>query len=99
MIQLKITGMTCDSCAMHVKDARREPGVRAASVSYPKAQAEVESDPHVTVEALTTAVARVGYGARPAGTSTPPAGLLDKARGWFGAGAQREGANCRCTSP
>lgn len=64
MIQLKITGMTCDSCAMHVKDAlEREPGVRAASVSYPKAQAEVESDPHVTVEALTTAVARVGYGA------------------------------------
>lgn len=93
MIQLKITGMTCDSCAMHVKDAlEREPGVRAASVSYPKAQAEVESDPHVTVEALTTAVARVGYGARPAGTSTPPAGLLDKARGWFGAGAQREGS-------
>jgi mercuric reductase len=66
--------------------------VRAASVSYPKAQAEVESDPHVTVEALTTAVAWVGYGARPAGTSTPPAGLLDKARGWFGAGAQREGS-------
>lgn len=93
MIQLKITGMTCDSCAMHVKDAlEREPGVRAASVSYPKAQAEVESDPHVTVEALTTAVARVGYGARTAGTSTPPAGLLDKARGWFGAGAQREGS-------
>ena len=65
---------------MHVKDARSG-SRRAASVSYPKAQAEVESDPHVTVEALTTAVARVGYGARPAGTSTPPAGLLDKARG------------------
>ncbi|WP_033536800.1 mercury(II) reductase [Caballeronia zhejiangensis] len=92
MIQLKISGMTCDSCAVHVKDAlEREPGVRAANVSYPKARAEVESDPHVTVEALAAAVARVGYGARPAGTSTPPAGLLDKALGWLGAGAKREG--------
>ncbi|MBS2132274.1 mercury(II) reductase (plasmid) [Burkholderia thailandensis] len=91
MIELNITGMTCDSCAMHVKEAlEQEPGVRAANVSYPKARAEVESDPHVTVEALAAAVARVGYGARPAGTSTPAAGLLDKALGWFGAGAQRE---------
>lgn len=93
MIQLKITGMTCDSCAVHVKEAlEREPGVRAANVSYPKARADVESEPHVTVEALAAAVARVGYGARPAVTSTPPAGLRDKALGWFGAGAQREGS-------
>nr|WP_311529511.1 mercury(II) reductase [uncultured Ralstonia sp.] len=83
MIELNITGMTCDSCAAHVKEAlEQEPGVRAASVSYPNAQAEVEADPSVTVEALTAAVARVGYLAR--------AGLFDKALDWFGTGAKRE---------
>ncbi|MGU2419700.1 mercury(II) reductase [Burkholderia cenocepacia] len=89
MIELNITGMTCDSCATHVKEAlEQEPGVRAAMVSYPKARAEVEIDPSVTLEALTAAVARVGYRARPATTS---AGLLDKALGWLGTGAKREG--------
>lgn len=82
MIELNITGMTCDSCAAHVKEAlEQEPGVRAASVSYPNAQAEVEADPSVTVEALTAAVARVGYLARSG---------FDKALDWFGTGAKRE---------
>ncbi|TAM00971.1 MAG: mercury(II) reductase [Paraburkholderia sp.] len=89
MIELNITGMTCDSCAAHVKEAlEQEPGVRAARVSYPKARAEVEIDPHVKLETLAAAVARVGYYARPADTST---GLLDKALGWLGAGAKRDG--------
>ncbi len=93
MIQLKIAGMTCDSCAAHVKEAlEQEPGVRAARVSYPKAQAAVETDPSVTLEALTAAVARVGYPARAAGAEATPTGLLDKdkALNWFGAGAKRE---------
>ncbi|PMS19723.1 mercury(II) reductase [Trinickia dabaoshanensis] len=91
MIQLKIAGMICDSCAAHVKEAlEQEPGVRAASVSYPKAQAAVETDPSVTLEALTAAVARVGYRARAAGAEATPTGLLDKALTWFGAGAKRE---------
>ena len=36
MTQLSITGMTCDSCATHVKEAlEKVPGVRSAVVSYP----------------------------------------------------------------
>ncbi|WP_048987262.1 mercury(II) reductase [Burkholderia cenocepacia] len=90
MIELNITGMTCDSCAAHVKAAlEQEPGVRVATVSYPKARAEVEIEPHVTVEALTAAVARVGYRAR-AAADTARAGLFDKALDWLGAGAKRE---------
>ncbi|RBO57051.1 mercury(II) reductase, partial [Klebsiella pneumoniae] len=35
MSTLKITGMTCDSCAVHVKDAlEKVPGVQSADVSY-----------------------------------------------------------------
>lgn len=38
MSTLKITGMTCDSCAVHVKDAlEKVPGVQSADVSYAKA--------------------------------------------------------------
>jgi mercuric reductase len=37
MTHLKITGMTCDSCAAHVKEAlEKVPGVQSALVSYPK---------------------------------------------------------------
>ena len=37
MTQLKITGMTCDSCAVHVKEALENvPGVQSAEVSYTK---------------------------------------------------------------
>ena len=32
MIQLKITGMTCDSCAMHVKDALERERARGERV-------------------------------------------------------------------
>ncbi|MDT8835833.1 mercury(II) reductase [Paraburkholderia fungorum] len=91
MIELNITGMTCDSCAAHVKVAlEQEPGVRAASVSYPQARAKIEIDPSVTVEALTAAVARIGYRAQAADAPTTRAGLLDKARDRFGAGVKRE---------
>ncbi|MCT5019398.1 cation transporter, partial [Pseudomonas aeruginosa] len=35
MTHLKITGMTCDSCAAHVKEAlEKVPGVQSAIVSY-----------------------------------------------------------------
>ncbi len=40
MSTLKITGMTCDSCAVHVKDAlEKVPGVQSADVSYAKGSA------------------------------------------------------------
>jgi mercuric reductase len=41
-IALNIEGMTCASCAEHVKKALEQvPGVRSASVSYPKGRAEI----------------------------------------------------------
>ena len=42
MTHLKITGMTCDSCAAHVKEAlEKVPGVQSALVSYPKGTAQL----------------------------------------------------------
>ncbi|WP_136333083.1 cation transporter, partial [Pseudomonas aeruginosa] len=48
-ITLHIEGMTCTSCAEHVQQALTNvPGVRAASVSYPQRQAEIEADAGVS---------------------------------------------------
>ena len=48
-IALHIDGMTCDSCATHVREAlERVPGVRSAAVSYPKARAEIAADAGVS---------------------------------------------------
>ena len=54
MTTLNITGMTCDSCAVHVKDAlEKVPGVRSAEVSYAKGSArlaiEAVSYTHLTL--------------------------------------------------
>ena len=49
---LNITGMTCDSCATHVKDAlEKVPGVLSALVSYPKGSAQLATDPGTSPEA------------------------------------------------
>jgi mercuric reductase len=48
MTTLKITGMTCDSCAAHVKEAlEKVPGVQSALVSYPKGTAQLAIEGHV----------------------------------------------------
>ena len=81
---LNITGMTCDSCATHVKDAlEKVPGVLSALVSYPKGSAQLATDPGTSPEALTAAVAGLGYKATPADApSTSARGrLLGKAVG------------------
>ena len=88
MAQLKITGMTCDSCAAHLKGAlEKVPGVQSALVSYPKGTAKLATLPGTSSDALTAAVAGLGYQATLA--DAPPtdnrAGLLDKVRGWKGA--------------
>ena len=84
-ITLHIEGMTCTSCAEHVQQALTNvPGVRAASVSYPQRQAEIEADAGVSVATLVAAVATLGYRARLTDTPNKPAGLLDKALGWLG---------------
>jgi len=57
-ITLHIDGMTCTSCAEHVQQALTNVlGVRAASVSYPQRQAEIEADAGVTLDPLVAAVA------------------------------------------
>ncbi len=87
MTQLKIAGMTCDSCAVHVKEVlEKVPGVRSAVVSYPQGTAQLDFEPGTPLDALTAAVAGLGYRATPA--DAPPAekqaGLLDKSPGWLG---------------
>ncbi|EPC5878135.1 TPA: mercury(II) reductase [Klebsiella pneumoniae] len=87
MTTLKITGMTCDSCAAHVKEAlEKVPGVQSALVSYPKGTAQLAIEAGTSSDALTTAVAGLGYEATLA--DAPPtdnrAGLLDKMRDLLG---------------
>lgn len=87
MTTLKITGMTCDSCAVHVKDAlEKVPGVQSAVVSYPKGTAQLATEPGTSPDALTAAVAGLGYRATLADAPVAPAGggLLGKVREWLG---------------
>jgi mercuric reductase len=80
MIQLQITGMTCDSCATHVRQALETvPGVRAARVSYAQGRAEVTLADGTPVQALIAAVTALGYGARVAdGGSSGTTGPIGK---------------------
>ena len=62
MTQLKITGMTCDSCAVHVKEALENvPGVQSAEVSYTKGSAQLAIAAGTSPDALIAAVAGLGY--------------------------------------
>ncbi len=94
MPHLKITGMTCESCAAHVKEVlEKVPGVHLALVSYPKGTAQLTIEPGTSLDALTTAVARLGYQATLA--DAPPVsksgGSLDEMRGWPGSGHKASG--------
>jgi mercuric reductase len=87
MTLLKIAGMTCNSCATHVKEAlEKVPGVRSAVVSYPQGTAQLVFDSGTQLDTLMGAVAGLGYRATladapPAGNQTRP---RDKALGWSG---------------
>ncbi len=94
MTHLKITGMTCDSCAAHVKEAlEKVPGVQSALVSYPKGTAQLAIVPGTSPDALTAAVAGLGYKATLADAPLADnrVGLLDKVRGWMGAAEKHSG--------
>ncbi len=94
MTHLKITGMTCDSCAAHVRVALENvPGVQSALVSYSKGIAQLTIAPGTSPDALTAAVAGLGYKATLADTPTADSrtGLLHKVRGWIGAADQHCG--------
>ncbi|MGU2420653.1 mercury(II) reductase [Burkholderia cenocepacia] len=87
MTNLKITGMTCDSCAVHVQEALENvPGVRSAKVSYAKGSATLAMSDDTPQDALFAAVAGLGYQAALADTPTAPlgGGLLDRVREWVG---------------
>ncbi len=62
MTTLKITGLTCDSCAAQVKAAlEKVPGVRSADVCYAKGAAQIVLDPGTAPDTLIAAVAGLGY--------------------------------------
>ncbi|MCE0733979.1 mercury(II) reductase [Halomonas sp. G15] len=72
MIELNVSGMTCDRCADHVREALEKlPGVQSVEVSYPQGTASVAVDPGTPASALTFAVTRLGYQARLANSETP----------------------------
>ncbi|MBA5604185.1 mercury(II) reductase [Duganella sp. FT3S] len=93
MTHLNITGMTCDSCAAHVKQAlEKVPGVREAIVSYSKGTAQLSVGPETSLAALTAAVAGLGYLATPGGAAiSAPGGLLDKMRDLLGRNSNESG--------
>ncbi|GAB4356041.1 MAG: mercury(II) reductase [Methylohalobius crimeensis] len=69
MIELKVMGMTCDSCAQHIREALENvPGVRSAAVSYARGVAQVLAAPETSQDALIAAVAGLGYHASPSDT-------------------------------
>lgn len=73
-MQLKITGMTCDACADHVRAAlERVPGVRAVEVSYPAGTAQITADTGTPSDTLLSAVVSGGYGAALLGRHGPRA--------------------------
>ncbi len=87
MSTLKITGMTCDSCAVHVKDAlEKVPGVQSADVSYAKGSAKLAIEVGTSPDALPAAVAGLGYRATlaDAPSVSTPGGLLAKLRDLLG---------------
>ncbi|WP_234729556.1 mercury(II) reductase [Acidocella facilis] len=95
MTTLEIVGMTCDSCATHVKSALEKiPGVQTADVSYTRGVAKVASLPEILSETLVAAVAELGY--RVARVDAPPAplgsGLSGKMDESFGSPDGRRGA-------
>ena len=92
MTTLKIDGMTCASCAGHVRHALENvPGVRSAAVSWPEALADVTVDEGVSLDTLTAAVTTAGYHARVADVPTQSAGILDKTPGRARTGGKRSG--------
>lgn len=62
-LEMKIDGMQCEGCASTIQSVlSREPGVKSASVSYPKRAAWVYYDPKETDAArLAEAVTKAGF--------------------------------------
>ncbi len=94
MTTLKITGMTCDSCATHVKEVLETvPGVQSADVSYAKGSAKLNVEVGTSPDALTAALAVLGYRATLTDAPVVPVGdgLSGKMREWLGSGDKTNG--------
>jgi mercuric reductase len=65
IIELKIKGMTCDSCAIHVKNALASvEGVKEVKINgWKSAKAEVKLNKNINTDDLVKAVKKSGYGA------------------------------------
>ncbi|MBI3284109.1 MAG: mercury(II) reductase [Burkholderiales bacterium] len=64
MMEINVAGMTCASCATHVKDALEKlTGISEASVSYPEGKAQVAADAGIDRERILAAIAALGYSA------------------------------------
>ncbi|NMM38044.1 MAG: mercury(II) reductase [Glaciimonas sp.] len=62
MIEITVDGMTCASCATHVKDALEKlPGVKNAAVSYPGSRAQVIADAGASRDQMLTTITALGY--------------------------------------
>ncbi len=96
MTQLKISGMTCDACATHVRQAlEKVPGVQSARVSYAQGSAEVTLAGGTPADTLIAAVDALGYRARLDEGQTPPpsGGLLGQRQSWLGGDARTQTGN------
>ncbi|MBS0455983.1 MAG: mercury(II) reductase [Proteobacteria bacterium] len=83
MILMKVEGMTCESCATHVKHALKNvSGVRSAEVSWPEGTAQLAAARGTSPAALIAAVTGLGYRATltDALSAKAPGGLSEKAR-------------------
>ena len=64
MIEIDVDGMTCTSCATHVKEALEKlPGVNQASVFYPENKARVMTDGGINRGSMLAAITALGYSA------------------------------------
>ncbi|HYN63549.1 MAG TPA: heavy metal translocating P-type ATPase, partial [Candidatus Limnocylindrales bacterium] len=80
-VRLSIEGMTCASCVARVEKALLKlPGVSSAEVNLATETAEVKwASREMDVGALTAAVAKAGYAARPV-ADAGPTGAVDKSK-------------------
>ncbi len=66
MIQLRITGMTCQDCAVHIQRALKKlPGAEVVRVSYEEKVAMIEDDGNISEAQAIATVEKAGYGAVP----------------------------------
>jgi len=72
VVSLEVKGMTCDGCARHVEQALRGvPGVQGVEVSYADGTAKVSTGDDASLDALTSAISRIGYSAKAPAAGVP----------------------------